>query len=160
TLARIVAATTGAAFEELSAVSATVSQVREVIARAREQLGAVGGRTILFLDEIHRFNKAQQDALLPAVEEGLVTLIGATTENPYYEVNSALMSRVQIYELEALTDADMAVVVRRGLAEVGAEAPNEIVELIARRSGGDARKALNVVALGSGAAPRPLTGEN
>src|SRR5580765_8408189 len=77
TLARIVAATTGAAFRELSAVSATVSQVREVIANARERLGAVGGRSILFLDEIHRFNKAQQDALLPAVEEGLVTLIGA-----------------------------------------------------------------------------------
>src|SRR5262249_6732320 len=92
TLARIVAATTGAAFEELSAVSASVKDVREVLARARERLGATGTRTILFLDEIHRFNKAQQDALLPAVEEGLVTLIGATTENPYYEVNSALLS--------------------------------------------------------------------
>src|ERR687888_947104 len=83
TLARIIARLTGAEFEELSAVSATVSQVREVIARARERLGANGRRTILFLDEIHRFNKAQQDALLPAVEEGLLTLIGATTENPY-----------------------------------------------------------------------------
>src|SRR5262249_12610689 len=86
TLARIVAHTTGAFFEELSAVSATVKQVREVIAAARERLGATGQRTILFLDEIHRFNKAQQDALLPAVEEGLLTLIGATTENPYFEV--------------------------------------------------------------------------
>ena len=95
TLARIVAATTGAAFEELSAVSATVKDVREVLARARERLGTTGNRTILFLDEIHRFNKAQQDALLPAVEEGLVTLIGATTENPYYEVNSALCSRAR-----------------------------------------------------------------
>ena len=93
TLARIVAETTGAAFEELSAVSATVKDVREVLARARERLGGSGQRTILFLDEIHRFNKAQQDALLPAVEEGLVTLIGATTENPYFEVNSALLSR-------------------------------------------------------------------
>ena len=82
TLARIVAATTGAEFEELSAVSASVADVRGVLARARERLGAHGHRTILFLDEIHRFNKAQQDALLPAVEEGLVTLIGATTENP------------------------------------------------------------------------------
>src|SRR6266536_5696521 len=100
TLARIVAGATGAAFEELSAVSATVAQVREVLARARERLGAHGQRTILFLDEIHRFNKAQQDALLPAVEEGLVTLIGATTENPYFEVNSALLSRCQIYQLE------------------------------------------------------------
>src|SRR5438105_468033 len=160
TLARIVAASTGAAFEELSAVSATVKDVREVLARARERLGTSGRRTILFLDEIHRFNKAQQDALLPAVEDGLVTLIGATTENPYYEVNSALMSRVQIYELEALTDADMAVVVRRGLAEVGAEAPNEIVELIARRSGGDARNALNVVELASETATGPITAEN
>ena len=92
---------TGAAFEELSAVSATVADVRGVLARARERLGAQGQRTILFLDEIHRFNKAQQDALLPAVEEGLVTLIGATTENPYFEVNSALLSRVQLYELAA-----------------------------------------------------------
>jgi putative ATPase len=149
TLARIVAATTGAAFEELSAVSATVSQVREVIARARERLGAVGGRTILFLDEIHRFNKAQQDALLPAVEEGLVTLIGATTENPYFEVNSALLSRTQIYELEPLTAEELQVVVRRGLAELDddGEAPDELVALIARKAGGDARSALNVLEL-------------
>ena len=160
TLARIVAASTGAAFEELSAVSATVKDVREVLARARERLGTSGRRTILFLDEIHRFNKAQQDALLPAVEEGLVTLIGATTENPYYEVNSALMSRVQIYELETLPDDEMAVVVRRGLAEVGAEAPDEIVELIARRAGGDARSALNIVELASETATGPVTAEN
>jgi putative ATPase len=84
TLARIVAETTGAAFEELSAVSASVADVREVLTRARDRLGGSGQRTILFLDEIHRFNKAQQDALLPGVEEGLVTLIGATTENPYF----------------------------------------------------------------------------
>jgi putative ATPase len=160
TLARIVAASTGAAFEELSAVSATVKDVREVLARARERLGTSGRRTILFLDEIHRFNKAQQDALLPAVEEGLVTLIGATTENPYYEVNSALMSRVQIYELETLSDEEMAVVVRRGLAEVGAEAPEEIVELIARRAGGDARSALNIVELAGETADGPVTEAN
>src|SRR6201999_2635927 len=98
-----------------------------------------GRSTVLFLDEIHRFNKAQQDALLPGVESGLVTLIGATTENPYYEVNSALISRSQVYELEPLTPEEMAIVVRRGLAEVGAEASDEIVELIAHRSGGDAR---------------------
>jgi putative ATPase len=160
TLARIVAASTGAAFEELSAVSATVKDVREVLARARERLGTSGRRTILFLDEIHRFNKAQQDALLPAVEEGLVTLIGATTENPYYEVNSALMSRVQIYELETLPNDEMAVVVRRGLAEVGAEASDEIVELIAHRAGGDARSALNIVELASETATGPVTAEN
>ena len=160
TLARIVAASTGAAFEELSAVSATVKDVREVLSRARERLGTSGRRTILFLDEIHRFNKAQQDALLPAVEEGLVTLIGATTENPYYEVNSALMSRVQIYELETLPNDEMAVVVRRGLAEVGAEASEEIVELIAHRAGGDARSALNIVELASETATGPVTAEN
>src|SRR3954463_8567543 len=160
TLARIVAATTGAAFEELSAVSATVKDVREVLARARERLGTSGNRTILFLDEIHRFNKAQQDALLPGVESGLLTLIGATTENPYYEVNSALISRTQVYELESLTPQEMAVVVRRGLAEVGGEASDEVVELIAQRSGGDARTALNIVELAHATADGEITAEN
>jgi putative ATPase len=149
TLARIVAQTTGAAFEELSAVSATVAQVREVLARARERLGGSGQRTILFLDEIHRFNKAQQDALLPAVEEGLVTLIGATTENPYFEVNSALLSRLQLYELEPLSEEDLAVVLRRGVAAVEDEVPDELVELMAQRAGGDARNALNILELAS-----------
>jgi putative ATPase len=147
TLARIVAASTGAAFEELSAVSATVAQVREVIARARERLGTNGERTILFLDEIHRFNKAQQDALLPAVEEGLVTLIGATTENPYFEVNSALLSRTQIYELEPLSHDDLAVVVRRGAEAIDGVVPDDLVDLIATRAGGDARSALNILEL-------------
>src|SRR5215469_14086390 len=107
TLARIVAATTGAEFEELSAVSATVAQVREVLARARERLGASGTRTILFLDEIHRFNKAQQDALLPAVEDGTVTLIGATTENPSFEVIAALLSRCRVLVLNPLTENEV-----------------------------------------------------
>jgi putative ATPase len=147
TLARIVAAQTGAAFEELSAVSASVADVRAVIARARERLGASAQRTILFLDEIHRFNKAQQDALLPAVETGLVTLIGATTENPYFEVNSALLSRLQVYELEPLTTDDVGVVVRRGVEELHADVPELLVTLIARRAGGDARTALNVLEL-------------
>jgi len=149
TLARVIANTTGAYFEELSAVSATVSQVREVIAGARERLGAHAQRTILFLDEIHRFNKAQQDALLPAVEEGVLTLIGATTENPYFEVNSALLSRSQIYELEPLSDAELALIVRRGADELGTEASDEMVELVAHRSGGDARNALNILELAS-----------
>src|SRR4051794_27990106 len=100
TLARLAAERADAAFEELSAVQAGRAEVREVIARARERRRS-SRSTIFFLDEIHRFNKAQQDALLPAVEEGLVTLIGATTENPYFEVNSALLSRTQIYELQA-----------------------------------------------------------
>jgi putative ATPase len=159
TLARIVAQTTGAQFEELSAVSATVKDVREVLAAARERLGASGRRTILFLDEIHRFNKAQQDALLPAVEEGLVTLIGATTENPYFEVNSALLSRSQIYELEPLSEDQLAIVVRRGADALGVELTDELVSLVARRAGGDARNALNILELASqtaraeGAAP-------
>jgi putative ATPase len=147
TLARIVANTTGAEFEELSAVSATVSQVREVLARARERLGASGRRTILFLDEIHRFNKAQQDALLPGVEQGLVTLIGATTENPYFELNSALLSRTQLYELEPLEEDDLREVVRRGAAALDATVPAEIEQLVARRAGGDARTALAVLEL-------------
>jgi putative ATPase len=147
TLARIVAARTGAAFEELSAVSATVAEVRAVLARARERLGAHGQRTILFLDEIHRFNKAQQDALLPAVEEGLVTLIGATTENPYFEVNSALMSRMQLYTLEPLTDEDMVEVVQRGAAILGVSVQDELAASIARSAGGDARSALNILEL-------------
>ena len=145
TLARIVAASTGAAFEELSAVSATVKDVREVLARARERLGTSGRRTILFLDEIHRFNKAQQDALLPAVEEGLVTLIGATTENPYFEVNSALLSRTQVYELEPLAEDDLRVVVERGAHELGGTPADDVRDLVVRRAGGDARNALNIL---------------
>ena len=133
TLARIVAAETGAAFDELSAVSARVDDVRGVMQRARDRLGGNGQRTILFLDEIHRFNKAQQDALLPAVEEGLLTLIGATTENPYFEVNSALLSRCQVVELEALSEEELAEVVRRGAAAIGADVPDEIVALRASR---------------------------
>jgi putative ATPase len=147
TLARVIANTTGAFFVELSAVSATVKDVREVIAAARERLGAHGQRTILFLDEIHRFNKAQQDALLPAVEEGTVTLIGATTENPYFEVNSALLSRAQIYELYPLSQEELEVVVRRGIDELEADVSDQLVGLIATRAGGDARNALNILEL-------------
>jgi putative ATPase len=147
TLARIVAQTTGAHFEELSAVSATVKDVREVLAAARERLGAHGRRTILFLDEIHRFNKAQQDALLPAVEEGLVTLIGATTENPYFEVNSALLSRSQIYELEPLSVEELEVIVRRGADALAADMPEELATIVARRAGGDARNVYNILEL-------------
>jgi putative ATPase len=147
TLARIVANATGAAFEELSAVSATVAQVREVIARARERLGAHGQRTILFLDEIHRFNKAQQDAVLPAVEEGVITLIGATTENPYFEVNSALLSRAQLYELEPHSNDDLLHIVARGASELDVQVSDDIAALIAERAGGDARNALSILEL-------------
>jgi putative ATPase len=147
TLARIVANATGAAFEELSAVSATVAQVREVIAKARERLGAHGQRTILFLDEIHRFNKAQQDAVLPAVEEGVITLIGATTENPYFEVNSALLSRAQLYELAPHSNDDLLRIVERGASELDVELPEDVAALIAERAGGDARNALSILEL-------------
>src|SRR5205085_8678181 len=116
TLARLAAEHADAAFEELSAVQAGRAEVREVIARARERRRN-GRSTIFFLDEIHRFNKAQQDALLPAVEEGLLTLIGATTENPYFEVNSALLSRCQIYELQPLGPDQVEALLRRALED-------------------------------------------
>jgi putative ATPase len=147
TLARIIASATGSAFEQLSAVSATVAEVRAVISTARERLGANEQRTILFLDEIHRFNKAQQDALLPSVEEGLLTLVGATTENPYFEVNSALLSRCQVYELEPLSSEELAVIIRRGADELRADLPDELVPLITDRAGGDARTALGILEL-------------
>jgi len=147
TLARIVAGATGAAFEELSAVSASVADVRAVLAQAKERLGAEGRRTILFLDEIHRFNKAQQDALLPAVESGLLILIGATTENPYFEVNSALLSRTQVYELQPLSGDELAVIVRRGAQSLGASLSDELVAQIAAKAGGDGRSALNILEL-------------
>ena len=115
TLARIIAEASGAAFEEESAVQAGRAEVRAVIERARSGCEQ-RHETIFFLDEIHRFNKAQQDALLPAVEDGLVTLIGATTENPYFEVNSALISRTHVYELEALGPADIRVLLERAVA--------------------------------------------
>ncbi len=147
TLARIVAETTGAAFEELSAVSARVDDVRGVLQRARDRLGANGIRTILFLDEIHRFNKGQQDALLPGVESGLLTLIGATTENPYFEVNAALLSRCAVVELEPLSDEEVADVVGRGAVELGIDVPDDVVDAIVRKAGGDARSALSTLEL-------------
>ena len=122
-----------------------------MIERARERRRASGRPTILFLDEIHRFNKAQQDALLPAVEEGLLTLIGATTENPYFEVNSALLSRAQVYELRPLEPAQVEELLRRALADPErgiADPPTvtpEALEMLATRSGGDARVALSAL---------------
>jgi len=150
TLARIIARSADAAFEEESAVNAGKAQVTAVIERASERR-RVGRGTVLFLDEIHRFNKAQQDALLPAVEEGVVTLIGATTENPYFEVNGALLSRTQIYELHDLGPDDIDAILRRALADPdrGIAEPPEVsgdaLALIAGRSGGDARTALNAL---------------
>jgi putative ATPase len=163
TIARIVAERTGAAFEEISAVSARVGDVRDIIAAARERLGANDRRTILFIDEIHRFNKAQQDSVLHAVEDGLVTLIGATTENPYFEVNSALLSRCTVVELHALSDEEMGVIVERGAKALETELGQELTELIAKRAGGDARAALQILELShetAQAAGAPLTEEH
>jgi putative ATPase len=156
TLARMSAEYADAAFEELSAVEAGRAEVREVIARARERRRN-GRHTIFFLDEIHRFNKAQQDALLPAVEEGLVVLVGATTENPYFEVNSALISRAQVYELQELSADDIAGLLRRALDELGRTVSDEVIAFISGRSGGDARSSLNALELALDTAER--TGE-
>ncbi|HEV7400023.1 MAG TPA: replication-associated recombination protein A [Solirubrobacterales bacterium] len=151
TLARIAAAGAEGAFEEESAVNAGRAEIRAVIERARERRQSSGRPTVLFLDEIHRFNKAQQDALLPAVEEGLLTLIGATTENPYFEVNSALLSRCQVYELQPLDAGQVEELLRRALAdpERGLVDPPAIEDaalaMLAQRSGGDARVALSAL---------------
>ncbi|MBT5579587.1 MAG: replication-associated recombination protein A [Acidimicrobiaceae bacterium] len=141
-LARLVASTTEKVFEELSAVTASVKDVREIIASSRQRLGERGTGTILFLDEVHRFNKAQQDTLLPAVEEGLIVLIGATTENPHFEVNPPLMSRSTLFRLHSLDDADVAELVRRGLEIEGASADDDAIAHLAGRAGGDGRHAL------------------
>src|SRR3954470_8321337 len=145
TLARVIANTTERAFESLSAVTAGVKDVREVIARAGDRLGQHGRGTILFLDEVHRFNKAQQDALLPGVEDGTITLIGATTENPYFEVNAPLMSRSTLFRLHPL-DADAVLqLLRRGLDVEGATADGDALAHLADRAQGDGRGALTAL---------------
>jgi putative ATPase len=146
TLARIVASAAHAALEELSAVEAGRPEVRKVIERAQHRR-QMGEPTVFFLDEIHRFNKAQQDALLPAVEEGLVTRSGATTENPYFEVNAALLSRCQVYELRPLLATDIEVLLRRALEAIEAQADDEAIAFLATRAGGDARTALSALEL-------------
>ncbi len=156
-LARLLADAIGAEFIALSAVMSGVADVRATIAAAQERLALHGARTVLFLDEIHRFNKAQQDALLPHVEDGTVTLIGATTENPYFEVNAALLSRMRVWRLEALTDDEVATVVRRALADAdrglagslgpagGVALAEDAFDHLVSLAGGDARTALNVL---------------
>ncbi len=152
TIARLMAVNASAAFEELSAVSAGRGEVRDVLERASHRRSVSGEATILFLDEIHRFNKAQQDTLLPAVEEGLVTLVGATTENPYFEVNSALLSRCRVYELRLLDDAQVRELMQRALAD-GRGVPDappvadDALDFLAARAGGDARTALAALEL-------------
>jgi putative ATPase len=146
TLARMIAEHSSAVFEELSAVQAGRAEVRAVLERAAHRRATDGPPTVFFLDEIHRFNKAQQDALLPAVEEGLVTLIGATTENPAFEVNGALLSRTRVYALKALSDEEVATVLRRAIGD-GATVQDEALDFLAARSDGDARTALNALEL-------------
>jgi len=142
TIAQLIAHTTAKAFTQLSAVSATVKDVREIAGEARERLGSFGQGTILFLDEVHRFNKAQQDALLPSVETGLIVLIGATTENPYFEVNPPLLSRSTLFRLEPLGEPAVNALLRRGLDSEEADAEADALGLLVERSGGDGRHAL------------------
>jgi putative ATPase len=145
TLATVIAGVTAKHFVPLSAVTAGVKDVREVIESARRLLGEQGRGTILFLDEVHRFNKAQQDALLPSVEEGLIVLIGATTENPFFEVNAPLLSRSTLWRLEPLSAEDLEEVVRRGLRAEGAEADPDAVDALVGLADGDARAALGTL---------------
>jgi putative ATPase len=145
TLALAVAGTTARAFDQLSAVTAGVKDVREVIERARYRLGERGQGTILFLDEIHRFSKAQQDALLPAVEDGTLTLIGATTENPFFEVNAPLRSRSTLFRLEPLERTAIETLILRGLEAEGASASDEAIQLLVDRAGGDGRQVLTAL---------------
>ncbi len=142
TLARVIARATEKEFVELSAVSASVKDVREVIATAEHRLGQRGVSTILFLDEVHRFNKSQQDALLPSVESGLLLLIGATTENPFFEVNAPLLSRSILFRLELLDDDATRQLVQRGLDEDGATADDDAIEHLVAHAAGDGRHIL------------------
>lgn len=142
TLAQAIAAHTSKAFEQLSAVSAGVKDVREVLERAKQRLGERGQGTILFLDEVHRFSKSQQDALLPGVESGLITLIGATTENPFFEVNPPLLSRSTLFRLHALDVAAAAALIQRGLQAEGASMADDAVAHLAGHANGDGRHVL------------------
>ncbi len=153
-LASVIANTTESAFEAMSAVTAGVKELRQVIAAARNRRVMRGLRTILLVDEIHHFTKTQQDALLPHVEEGLITLIGITTENPYFEVIGALVSRSRVFRLEPLSDEETALILERalsdaerGLADSGAELDQEALAHVVRVAGGDARIALNALEL-------------
>ncbi|HLY82929.1 MAG TPA: replication-associated recombination protein A, partial [Acidimicrobiales bacterium] len=158
TLAKLIAGATRRAFVALSAVTAGVKDVREVIAAARRDLAEHGRGTILFLDEVHRFNKAQQDALLPAVEDGTLTLVGATTENPYFEVNAPLLSRSTLFRLEPLTPEALETIVRRALVREGASADDAAVDLLINLVDGDARAALNSLEVALAlAGERPVT---
>ncbi|MCI5587199.1 MAG: replication-associated recombination protein A [Lachnospiraceae bacterium] len=155
TLAKVIACTTSADFMQINATSAGKKDMEEVISKAKDNAGMYGRKTILFIDEIHRFNKAQQDYLLPFVEDGTVILIGATTENPYFEVNGALISRSVVFELKPLSVEDIKKLiiravtdVEKGLGSYKAQIDDDALEFLADISGGDARAALNAIELG------------
>jgi len=155
TLAKVIANTTSAEFTQLNATVAGKKDMEEIVRGAKERLGMYGKKTILFVDEIHRFNKGQQDYLLPFVEDGTLILIGATTENPYFEVNGALISRSLIFELKPLEKEDIKILLKRavydkekGMGTFQAEIDEDALEFLADISGGDARNALNAVELG------------
>ena len=154
TIAHVIANTTKALFREINATSSGKKDMEEVVKKAKEDAGMYGKRTILFIDEIHRFNKAQQDYLLPFVEDGTVILIGATTENPYFEVNSALLSRSLIFELKPLNEENVKSIIlkalkdkEKGLGAYNAEIDEEALSFLSRVAGGDARAALNAIEL-------------
>ncbi|MDD2421998.1 MAG: replication-associated recombination protein A, partial [Heliobacteriaceae bacterium] len=154
TIAAIIASTTQSQFERLNAVTAGVGDLRRIVQESEDRLNHYDQKTILFIDEIHRFNKAQQDALLPAVEEGTLVLIGATTENPYFRVNAALLSRSRIFRLEPLTEAQVGVMIdraladpERGLGRYKVNLTSEARSHLVRVAGGDVRRALNALEL-------------
>ena len=166
TLAKVIANTTSAVFRQINATSSGKKDMEDVVHQAKETLGMYAKRTILFIDEIHRFNKAQQDYLLPFVEDGTVILIGATTENPFFEVNSALLSRSILFELKKLDREDVAVLLHRaaadrerGMGAFDAEVDEDAVAFLADVSGGDARNALNALELGILTTPRSEDGK-
>ena len=155
TLAKVIANTTSAEFKQINATVAGKKDMEEVVRQAKDLQGMYGKKTILFIDEIHRFNKGQQDYLLPFVEDGTVILIGATTENPYFEVNGALLSRSSIFELKPLEKEDIKTLLRRavndtdkGMGSFHAAIDDDALEFLADLSGGDARNALNAIELG------------
>ncbi len=166
TLAKVIANTTSAEFTQLNATVAGKKDMEEIVRGAKDRLGMYGKKTILFVDEIHRFNKGQQDYLLPFVEDGTLILIGATTENPYFEVNGALISRSLIFELRPLEKEDIKTLLRRavydrekGMGSFHAEIDEEALEFLADISGGDARNALNAIELGILTTDRSMDGK-
>src|SRR5690606_25425660 len=165
TLAQLLAAETKSRFRQLNAVTSGVKDLRQVLDEARDEIATGGRRTLLFIDEIHRFNKSQQDALLPDVENGVVILVGATTSNPFFAVNSALVSRSRVFQFEPLTQAEITKILEaalgdyeRGLGKYHVEPDRQVMELIADVSNGDARQALGILEIAVLSSP-PVKGQ-